>query len=100
MKLEMEVSWQAITKLLVVGIVGIAIGYGLALATVPEPEPVQALNENYLTSSDLNRSDIQASILLSRFCEGLGFNSGIYWQQDAEGNVFGTPICLPPQQAQ
>jgi MFS-type transporter involved in bile tolerance (Atg22 family) len=97
MKLEMDLSGKKLAMMAVLVIIGIAIGYGLAMtsgtAGMASPGGTQTL-----TTADLNRSDIQASILLSRFCEGMGLQSGVYWQQDAQGNVFGAPICLPPPQ--
>jgi len=47
-----------------------------------------------LTVADLNRSDIVTSIVLSRFCEGMGLQSSVYWQRDINGNVYGLPVCL------
>lgn len=50
-----------------------------------------------LQTTDLNREDIGMAILLTRFCEGQGLQSSIYWQQDLNGNVYGMPICLPSE---
>ncbi len=98
MKVEIDMSRGKIAMVLIIGIIGLVIGYGLGLATAPSVGLGTGGGIGYLSSADLNREDIQASILLSRFCEGLGLQSSVYWQQDAEGNVFGTPICLAPQQ--
>jgi len=100
MKVEIELNWVKIAKLIAILVVGAIIGYAAALATLPPAGATGSIGEetNYLTTADLNRQDIQASILLSRFCEGLGLRSSVYWQRDAEGNVYGTPICLPQEQ--
>jgi len=101
MKVEMEISWIKAAKLAAVAVIGIIIGYALAVSTVTAPAAgttVQMEGVDCITNADLNRQDIQASILLSRFCEGQGLQSSVFWQQDDEGNVFGTPICLPPPQ--
>lgn len=47
-----------------------------------------------LTAQDLNRSDIGTAIVLSRFCEGLGLQSSVYWQRDLNGNVYALPVCV------
>jgi len=57
-------------------------------------QPVSTGTQNCLTSLDLNRDDIGASIVLSRFCEGLGLQSSVYWQQDEGGQVYAMPICM------
>jgi len=95
MKIEMEISKSAVAKTLAIVAIGIIIGYALGITTGSGISTAGGVD--YLSTADLNRSDIQASILLSRFCEGLGLQSSVYWQQDAEGNVFGQPICLPGQ---
>jgi len=96
MKVEMDISGKKIAKYVIVGIVLLAVGYGLGMTTGTGFYTMSGGGVDYLSASDLNRSDIQASILLSRFCEGLGLQSSVYWQQDPEGNVFGQPICLEP----
>ncbi len=112
MKLEMDLSGKKLAMMAALVIVGITVGYGIAMTTgtpgMASPGGTQTLTTadlnrsetQTLTTADLNRSDIQASILLSRFCEGMGLQSGVYWQEDAQGNVFGAPICLPPPQQQ
>lgn len=97
MKVAIEISWLKAAKFLAVLAVGIAIGYVIAVSAMPAVVG-QGGEIDFLTSADLNRQDIQASILLSRFCEGLGLRSSVYWQRDLNGNVFGTPICLPAGQ--
>lgn len=47
-----------------------------------------------LTTADLNRTDIETAIVLSRFCEGIGLQSSVYWQQDEQGQKYGMPICV------
>lgn len=95
MKLEVDLKPRKLAGLLVVGVICLAVGYALGMGTGQGISSAGGVD--YLSTADLNRSDIQASILLSRFCEGLGLRSSVYWQKDAEGNVFGQPICLPPQ---
>ena len=76
MKLEMDINGKKIAKYAIAGIILLAIEYALGTAT--GPAWTSAGGVDYLSSSDLNRSDIQASILLSRFCEGLGLQSSVY----------------------
>jgi len=97
MKVEMDINGKRIAKYTLMAVVLLAIGYGLGMSTGTGLYTMGG-GVDYLSTSDLNRSDIQASILMSRFCEGLGLQSSVYWQQDAQGNVFGQPICLQPNQ--
>ena len=97
MKVELEIDGRRIARVLAVALVGIAIGYALS-TVVGTPSITGNAGMNYLTSADLNREDISASIVLSRFCEGLGLRSSVYWRQDPQGNTYGEPICLPVQQ--
>ena len=97
MKVELNLEGRKIAKLLAIAVIGIVIGYTLSMFT-GSPTITGNAPMGYLTSADLNREDIGASIVLSRFCEGLGLQSSVYWQQDPEGNVYGMPICLQPGQ--
>lgn len=95
MKFEIDSSKLKLSKWVWVFIIGLIIGATLGLvATIYTPEPIFTLREECLTATDLNRSDIGASIVLSRFCEGMGLQSSVLWQQDSQGNEYGVPICL------
>ena len=96
MKVELNLEGKRIAGILVIAVIGIAIGY--ALATIAPQSSIGPAGLGYLTTADLNREDIGASIVLSRFCEGMGLKSSVYWQQDQQGNVYGLPICLQAQQ--
>ena len=90
MKIEFDLNWKGVVISFVIVVIAFGIGFLSGLRTVPETGPVT----NCLTVSDLNRSDIATGIILSRFCEGMGLNSSIFWQQDQNGNVYGLPICV------
>ncbi|MDP2974116.1 MAG: hypothetical protein Q8N60_03635 [Candidatus Diapherotrites archaeon] len=95
MKVEINLEGKRIARVFAIALVGIAIGYTLSMvapANIAGNAPM-----GYLTTADLNRDDIGASIVLSRFCEGMGLRSSVYWQQDAQGNEYGQPICLRQQ---
>lgn len=97
MKLELDLSAGGIARVLVIVLIGLALGFALGLSTGPSAvgyAGLESLGPQQLTTADLNRQDIGASIILSRFCEGLGLKSSVYWQSDAQGNVYGVPICL------
>jgi len=99
-KVEINLEGKRIARILAIVVVGIAIGYTLSMVAPANAPANMAGNAplGYLTTADLNREDIGASIVLSRFCEGMGLRSSVYWQQDAQGNVYGLPICLQAQQ--
>lgn len=96
MKVEISVIAGKIAKPLAVVVICLVVGYVFGVLTGPSLTGHTGMG--YLTSSDLNRDDIGTSIVLSRFCEGLGLKSSVYWQQDGQGNIYGEPICLPAQQ--
>ncbi len=111
MKIEINMEGKRIARVFAIALIGIAIGYTLSMvapANISGNAPMgyltsadldnRGIGTGYLTTADLNREDIMASIVLSRFCEGMGLRSSVYWQQDAQGNVYGLPICLQQQQ--
>jgi uncharacterized membrane protein len=72
----------------------------LIIGLIIFPVTTQSINSTQpqcLTAADLNRGDIVTSIVLSRFCEGMGSQSSVYWQQTQDGNSYGIPICLQIQ---
>lgn len=64
-----------------------------ALASLRD-ESSGELQSSCLTSADLNRSDLANVVIFSRFCEGLGLSSSIYWQRDEANHVYGLPVCV------
>lgn len=88
MKIEKS-DLKILAVILAIAIVGV-VGYWIG--TIEQPFSTET--QNCLTSLDLNREDIGASIILSRFCEGLGLQSSVYWQQDEQGQKYGMPICM------
>lgn len=98
MKLEFELSKRGTSKVVVWLVVGAIIGFLVATTVAPS-----FMGARCLTTSDLNRTDIGNTIVLtsraSRFCEGMGFVSAVKWQQDEQGNTIGIPVCIQqPQQ--
>lgn len=89
-----------LSQLAFVGIICFMLGasiVGLILFddTLPEPIVGGLLDEPVcLTSVDLNRDDIYLGIIYGRHCESLGMQSGLFWEQDAEGRKYALPICL------
>jgi hypothetical protein len=75
-------------------VAGVWIGIMFMLVFTQSPQITEKTQQACLTINDLNRSDIGASIVLSRFCEGMGLQSSVLWQQDQQGNEYGVPICL------
>jgi len=98
-KLEFEVTRRGAARIVIGLLIGLIVGYALA-ATVLSPNGIAP--RSCLTTADLNRTDLgNISVITSqrsRFCEGLGFVSAVRWEQDAQGNVYGVPVCLRPQQ--
>jgi len=78
-------------KIIAIAIVILIVGAGGYLAGASQ----QPIEFDCLTTQDLNRTDIGAGVVLSRFCEGMGLHSSIYWQQDEQGQKYGLPICIP-----
>ena len=108
MRVEINIASKKIALFVVIALVGVLIGYGIALALPNAPKQGGAacltladLNQQgkgaCLTLADLNRTDLGNAIMLSRFCEGIGFVSAVRWQKDAEGNTYGEPVCLEMQ---
>jgi hypothetical protein len=103
MKIEMDVKWATVLQFMIVAIMFFCFGYVMAIYMPSEnsTEKITSCNSaetitNCLTATDLNRSDIGASIVLSRFCEGMGLQSSVLWSQDQQGNEYGMPICVKP----
>lgn len=94
MKLEINLpTKQTIGKLLSVFLIIILIfisGWFVGYAISPQYNQQQS----FCSINDLNASETAKIVVLARQCEGLGLRSSVYWAKDAEGNVFGTPICL------
>ena len=95
MDLKVSVTRKTIATIL---IVLFAFGAGFIAGTSGNPDKTscigEAITSSCLTSADLNRSDIGASIVLSRFCEGMGLQSSVIWQNDVDtGTEYGIPIC-------
>ena len=100
MRTEINLDWQNFMVILVVAIAFSIIGFNIAKLTTPIQEPIDLQEINCLTSQDLNTDHLDAVVILSRFCEGQGLQSGVYWQQDQNGNVYAIPICIQPQGAE
>jgi len=98
MKVEIELNSKQIARILAIVAIGLVIGFVLGMSSGPSLTGYTSVvgTGGYLTTADLNREDIGTSIVLSRFCEGMGLKSSVYWQQDEQGNVYGLPICLQP----
>ena len=92
MKFEVNFSKLKPSKWVGVFIIGVLLG--AVIATVSFELKHEVPTTACLTTTDLNRSDMSAVIVLSRFCEGMGLQSSVYWQRDMNGNVYGLPICL------
>ncbi len=93
MKIEFDIKGKRSGRVLVIVVICLILGFAIGISTGPAVVGYTGLS-GQLTTADLNREDISASIILSRFCEGMGLRSSVYWQQDAQGNVYGMPICL------
>jgi len=103
MKVETEITGAMATKILATVAVGFVIGFVAATMTMQPAAPAAVATDclksvDCLTTADLSKEDIAIGSFQARFCEGLGMQSSVYWQQDPEGNTFGTPICLPPEE--
>ena len=98
MKLNFDVN---IVQLAVVFFVGGVVGMLFSPSVVGFLEPTsEPLEVDCLSSVDLNRSDLASVIVFSRFCEGLGLQSSVYWQQDSDGKTYGLPVCIQLQEVQ
>jgi len=87
--MEIIIHWEVIGKIVVVAILCLGIAtLGLSFIDTPQGEEC-----NCLTTVDLNRTDLSAVIILSRFCEGMGLQSSVIWRQ-IDGNVYAEPICV------
>lgn len=91
---ELRESWL----LPIIIMAGISIAVITAALWTTEPTQPAEATPACLTTTDLNRDDLGAVITLTRFCEGLGLQSNIYWQTDDQNNVYGIPICTQPQE--
>ena len=86
--MKIDITWQVTAKIMAIFILGVVIG------TVWMPFIGTSEKEcNCLTTVDLNRTDLSAVIVLSRFCEGMGLQSSVIWRQ-IDGNVYAEPICV------
>jgi len=98
-KLEINLEGKQIARVLAIAAIGVILGYSLSFVTGTESTGLVPMGTgNYITSSDLNREDLGLMSIItsqnSRFCEGMGLVSSVYWQQDDQGNTYGMPICL------
>lgn len=92
MRFDFEVNlWLAI-PVIAVFVIGIVVGI-VGTQEILKPNNVYQEPVNCLKTTDLNRDDVAAGIILSRFCEGLGLQSNIYWQTDDQNTPYGIPIC-------
>jgi len=105
----MESNGTDLSRLAFVGIVcflGGASVVGLVMYSDPLDEPIAGglldddscslSGASCLTSVDLNRDDIFLGMIYGRHCESIGLVSGAFWQEDAEGRKYATPICIEP----
>lgn len=101
MKVEFELKGKQIARLLAIAVIGIVLGYALALVATPSGVGYAGMGSMALTTADLNREDLGNTSLItaqmSRFCEGIGLRSSVVWQRDSQGNEIGTPVCLKPE---
>ena len=104
---ENDVKGSDLSKLAFVGILGFVMGasiIGLVMFddTLPEPIVGGLLDEPEqlpcLTTADFNNDHLGAIVVMSRFCEGLGLRSSVYWQVDEQGNEFANPVCVVAQE--
>lgn len=91
MKTEIEVEKTIV-------IFGFLIGAAILGAVLNPCQECQQQQIDCLTPADLNAEHLNAVISLSRFCEGLGLQSTVYWQQDDLNRSFAVPVCIEVQQ--
>ena len=89
-----------LSKLAFVGVIcflGGASVVGLVMWNEPLSEPVVGglINEPVcLSPLDLNRDDVFAGMFFGRHCESINLQSGVMWQETAQGERYGIPVCV------
>ena len=104
---EKETNGTDLSKFVFVAIIGFLGGasvLGLIMYSEPLDEPIvgglldgdscSLSGASCLTTMDLNRDDIYIGMIYGRHCESIGLISSVSWQENADGQKYGIPICM------